>query len=213
MRGPEAVGHWFEGLNLAELEWVLESCLKSDSFIFYRNTVCNCSARGTAGPERSLRPSKPCALTFLLVNYEGRAQKRASRLHFRAPTLRNHRYLRGLFFEITKNPNEIITFMLKIPKNQTKSTKSCVTCCFGFKHQNWAQGPPDTAPKGSKVSQTQLWNIQQRRLRGGAGGRGGALRLPFLFALVFVQLWLFIDHWLLTNADWLVIAHSHYCWY
>ena len=72
------------------------------------------------------KPTKTTSSQFYtLVNYEGRGQNRASRLHFRAPTLRNHRYLRGLIFQISKNPNEIITFMLKIAKTQTKSALLC----------------------------------------------------------------------------------------
>jgi hypothetical protein len=43
-----------------------------------------------------------------------------------ALNVRNHRYLRGMIFEIIKNPNEINTFVLQIAKTQAKSTQSCV---------------------------------------------------------------------------------------
>ena len=125
--------------------------------------------------------TKPCEnhvlWTFCLVNYEGRDQKRASRLHFRAPTLRHHRYLRGLNFEIIKNLNEISTFMLKIPKPKRNQQNHVLLSASAFTPANGAQGPPDTAPRGSKVSQTQLWSIQQRRLRGGGRRQRRSLKI------------------------------------
>ena len=122
---------------------------------------------------------------FTLVNYEGRDQERASRLHFRPPTLRNHRYLRGLIFEISKNPNEIITFMLKIPYTQRKLTKTCVTFCFGFYTGKLGTRTTRHSPKRPQGVANPALKHPATKASGGAGGRGGALRYLYVDFCVF----------------------------
>ena len=65
---------------------------------------------------------------FTLVNYEGRDQKRASRLHFRALDMRNHRYLRGLIYEISKNPNKNQHLFVESSKSPNEINK--IMCYF-----------------------------------------------------------------------------------
>ena len=149
-RGCEA---WFEGLELATLEWALEVCLNWNNFNAYINTGCCCSVRGTPGPDIQWAMNKG----DLHNRYPRKAQGSSPAMSVPPACSGSELAMPPLFARVgfrtprtDKRHQHMLDEHSNAPHPQRGQQTQVLMCESALRPANWAHGPPGIAQEAPR---------------------------------------------------------------